>query len=143
MPSSASAATAPPTTSFDAAAAEADIRHAYSTFANVKATDAERQAAVEDTGAPDPQAAANWAAGKAQAANTTFVVDTVQFTSPTTARVDFHILYGSGPSPVIPYEFHGSAILQEGHWRVTKATGCALGQAAGLPCGTATTSTTT
>jgi hypothetical protein len=116
-------------------AAEADIRHAYATFANVNVSDAERSSATEDGEAHTSQADAQWAAGKAQAAYTTFVVDSVRFTGPTSAEVDFHVLYRSGPSPVIPNEVHGGAVLQRGHWRVSKKTGCALSAAAmGQPC---------
>jgi hypothetical protein len=71
---------------------------------------------------------------KGQAANVTFVIDAIRFVSPTVAEVDFRILYLGRPSPVIPGVVHGGAVLQDGRWRVSKATTCALSTAMRIAC---------
>src|SRR5207237_3165451 len=52
----------------------------------------------------------------------------------TTADVDFHIRYGNGPAPVVPDMAPGGAVLQQGKWRVSRATACFLDAKIGDPC---------
>jgi hypothetical protein len=112
----------------DPVAAEAAIRHAYDTWANPNVSEAERAAANEIITDPAEIAFAKEMSdgNLAQAANVRFVVDAIRFTSDVTADVDFHIRYGDGPSPVVPGLVPGGAVLEDGHWRVTHATGCFL-----------------
>jgi len=124
------------TTALDRVAAEAAIREAYATFANPHVTDAERSEANEII--TDPAVLA-WGAEMsakhlAGAEGVSFVVDAIAFTSDTTADVDYHILYGAGPSPVVPNESPGGAVFEDGHWRVTHATGCFLDSMIGERC---------
>jgi hypothetical protein len=115
-------------------AAEAEIRHAYATFANANVTQAERDAAVEGGDQASAERTARWEQFKGQAALASFVIDEIRFVSATEADVDFHVRYGNGPSPVVPDVVHGGAVLRDGHWRVSKATACFLAKAVGNTC---------
>jgi hypothetical protein len=134
--SSTTVVVAAPTTTSEAplAAAEAEIRLAYATFSNVNVTQAERDAAVEDGEQHSAERMTRWEQFKDQAAFASFVIDEIRFVSATQADVDFHIHYGNGPSPVVPNVVHGGAVVQGGHWRVSRATTCALSSAVGTKC---------
>src|SRR5260221_2093530 len=105
-----------PTTPPDVPAAEAAIRHAYDTWANPNVTTAERTAASEVITDPAEIAFAKEMSdgNLAQAAQVRFVVDAIRFSSDTSAEVDFHILYGDGPSPVMPGLLPRGGVPQKG-----------------------------
>ena len=133
--STAPVAVVPPmTTAASKAEAEADIRHAYATFSNVNVTQAERDAAVEDGEITSVERAARWEQFKGQAAFASFVINEIRFVSDTRAEVDFYVRYGNGPSPILPNIVHGGAVVQGGHWRVSRDTTCALSSAVGTKC---------
>ena len=133
--STATAATSTTATSTTATStAEAEIRQAFATFANVNVTSAERDAAVEDGELASTQREARLQQRRSDVAPIAFVVDAIRFVSATEAAVDFHLQYGNGPSPIAPGVIHGKAIVQGGHWRVSKSTTCALATLGGMAC---------
>lgn len=115
-------------------AAEAEIRRAFATFANVNVTQAERDAVVEGGEQDSAERTARWEQFKGQAAFASFAIDEIRFVSATEADVDFHVGYGNAPSPLVPNVVHGGAVLRDGHWRVTKATLCLLATSVGSTC---------
>jgi hypothetical protein len=123
--------TAPGSSTADA---EAEIRLAYANFANAKVTQAERNAAVEDGDKTSPERTARWEQLKGSAAGIAFVVDDVRLVSATRAEVDFHMVSVTAPSAGASSIIHGAAVVQDGHWRVSRATTCALATSAGLTC---------
>ena len=117
---------------FVLAGAEAQIRYAFSMIANTNATQAERDAAMEDGERTSAERAARLEQYRAAASGVVFVVDAIRFVSATDADVDFH-LPGMG-TPSAPTILHGSAVVQGGHWRVSKKTACVLAALVGNTC---------
>jgi hypothetical protein len=115
-------------------AAEDGIRLAFANFANTNVSQAERDAAVEGGERASAERAARWEQFKGQAASASFVIDDIRLVSATEAEVDFRVRWGDRPSPVIPDVVRGSAVLQAGNWRVSKATACKLAAAIGNSC---------
>ena len=128
--------TLPPFTAAEPSTADVEdqIRLAFANFANAKVTQAERNAAVEDGDNISPERAARWEQLKGSAAGVAFVVDDIRLVSATQADVDFHMVSVNAPSAGASKIIHGAAVLQGGHWRVSKTTTCALATSAGLTC---------
>ena len=61
-------------------------------------------------------------------------VDEVQFTDSEHADVVFHVEYNDGPSPYFPDPLHGTAVFQNGTWRLSRQTLCLLAIGAGQGC---------
>jgi hypothetical protein len=60
-------------------------------------------------------------------------VDTVLVTGDT-AAVTFHALYAGGESPANPGEIHGTAVFEDGTWKISRATFCSLSANDGEVC---------
>jgi hypothetical protein len=123
-----------PSTTIDTSAAEADIRHAFAMLANTNVTQAERDAAIEDGEQTSAARAGQFEKYKDQAAQISFVVDEIRITSATMADVDFHLQPKGAVTPNAPNIVHGGAVVQGGHWRVSKKTTCLLAALVGNRC---------
>lgn len=127
---------APTTTTFDEAAARAEIEAAFATFVNDELPTEQNVAVVEDgenlIETYDAVEAAN-----PDAPSVTAKVDSIAFTSSTTADVTYS-LFPVGPEGGQPLvaNLAGGAILIEGKWKVTRATVCDLFALGGTECPT-------
>lgn len=63
-----------------------------------------------------------------------FAVDEVRFIDAEHADVSFRIQWNDGPSPYFPNPMSGSAIYQNGSWRVGGPTLCVLALGSGVSC---------
>ena len=61
-------------------------------------------------------------------------VETVQFLAADRADVTFHVQWQGGPSPYFPDLMSGSALLQNGTWRISGHTLCLLAFGSGQDC---------
>lgn len=105
----------------DPVAAEAQVRAAWEAFFDGSAPPADKLAHLES--AEELSAALAIAAKNPAAAQTSATVSTVSFTSPTTADVTYAL--SSGGTVVLP-QAQGTAVLQDGAWKVSKMTFCQL-----------------
>jgi hypothetical protein len=63
-----------------------------------------------------------------------FAVDSVEFTDADHANVAFRIQWGDGPSPIFPDPLDGTAVFQNGTWRITRTSLCLLAFSMGEGC---------
>lgn len=63
-----------------------------------------------------------------------FHVQTVAFGDAEHATVTYRITWQDGPSPIFPNEMTGSAVFQNGTWRITSRTLCVLAFGVGTDC---------
>jgi hypothetical protein len=128
---------APPTTvaegepPADPDAARAAIDAAFHTAFDAGIPDEQRFAAVED--GPELLAAGRRAAAKfpEAAASISATVHRITFIDPTRAAVNFELLY-EGAMLLGPQD--GEAVFLDGHWKVSRATRCAIIEQAGVSC---------
>ena len=124
-----SSATVRATSPGDTAAATVEIKKTWSDFFGPKLTTTQKADLLEDgasMGASLAQAAKNPAAKV-----TTASVSSVTFSSPTKAAVTYDLTVAGNKALS---GANGEAVLQGGHWKVSKFTYCQL-QKAGSPSG--------
>jgi hypothetical protein len=63
-----------------------------------------------------------------------FAVDSVEFTDTDHANVAFRIQWNDGPSPIFPDPLNGTAVFQNGTWRITRTSLCLLAFSMGEGC---------
>jgi hypothetical protein len=74
-------------------------------------------------------------AARAATDRVTIPVDAVRVTGPTTAYVDFRVLVNNAPAPSFPTPITGTALLENGSWRVAGTLVCLLALGAIQDCG--------
>jgi hypothetical protein len=120
-----SSSSQPQSSSFDQAAAKAEITQAYTTFFNGASTDNElKLQQLED---PEKARAIYTQTAQQNAdllKGTSVAVKDITFTDPGTAQVTFDlILNGNTASPALAGRI-GNAVLVNGKWKITTTTFC-------------------
>lgn len=131
-PESSDAATTtrpPPSAPADAAAAEAEVRAAYEKYfdSNTPQEEAVALAAEIDEILPTLLQAQAVAPG----GHRTVAVTKVAFTGAEAATVTFDILYDGNP---LLFGFVGTAVVEDGVWKISRKTNCDLTALAGFAC---------
>ncbi|MEU9858665.1 hypothetical protein [Streptomyces sp. NPDC047974] len=111
----------------DPAAAKEEITRNWAAFFDAD-TPADERAELLENG-EEMEAVLDAFAGNPQAAMTAAEVTGVAFTSATGADVTYDLLVGG--NPVVPGA-HGTAVLQDGTWKVSVKTLCGLVQLSGV-----------
>lgn len=126
--SSASAASAGASGSVPSSGPEADAAKAFTDFFAGSTNAAAKLALVQD--APAFTQTVNAQSGSGMASSTTATVSSVQLVDPTHAKVDYSILIGGKPALA---NQSGTAVNEDGKWKVSAATFCALLTLEGAP----------
>jgi hypothetical protein len=121
-----------PTRPADVAAAEAEIRQAFSTWLDRAATAEERASVRETLADPGAQARAEaqWKGLDDLFQTMTARIDKISFVDAEHADVDFRFVGAENASIINP----GGAVLQGGRWRVTYSSVCVAGGTFGTGC---------
>ncbi len=118
----------------DPVVAEAAVRYAYQHWILIDLDKHLRASLIEngesnvdaiDSGIHDAQSVIEF--GRIQ-------VETVQFSAADRADVTFHVQWQGGPSPYFPDLMSGTAVMQDGTWRISGHTLCLLAFGAGQDC---------
>lgn len=113
----------------DAAAAEAEVRANFATYFDSETPEADALALAEDV--DEIIETLRQAQGASPGGHRTVAVKSVTFTSETTADVTFDIVLDGN---VLLPDFAGSAVLDEGVWKISRKTNCDLSALAGFSC---------
>jgi hypothetical protein len=126
-PPAATTPTAPPTATVppDLATATAEVERNWERFFNPRTPLAERVALVKD--GKQMEAMVKAFAAHPRYGQVKAVVEEVVFATPTTADVSYTLYLRGRPLPVAL----GNAVLQDGIWKLSAPTFCALAQVAG------------
>ncbi|MCU1386946.1 MAG: hypothetical protein JWL72_284 [Ilumatobacteraceae bacterium] len=120
----------------DPAAAEAAIRYAYSHWILVDLDKTLRGTLVEN-GEQNADNLDNRLHGlRDQIEFSGFDVQSIVFTDTTQADVVFQVTWHGSPSPIFPYPLPGTAIFQNGTWRISGRSLCVLAISFGQGCNT-------
>ena len=112
---------------------DAAIAYAYEHFFDAALGADQRVALIQGGAAMRAFIDRSFAAHAAEAAAGAIVVDRVTARG-TTADVSFHALYQGHESPANPGQLEGTAVLEDGTWRISRTTYCALSANDGEPC---------
>jgi hypothetical protein len=119
----------------NAAAAEIAIRYAFQHWMLVDLNKDIRAKLVERGEVNRDALDAGLKAARAATDPVTIPIDAVRVTGPTTAYVDFRVLVNKAPSPNFPSPITGTALLENGSWRVAGTVVCHLALGAIDNCG--------
>ncbi|MCU1397604.1 MAG: hypothetical protein JWN62_713 [Acidimicrobiales bacterium] len=120
----------------DPAAAEVAIRYAYSHWILVDLDKTLRGTLVEN-GEQNADNLDNRLHGlRDQIAFAGFAVQSIVFDDTTHAEVVFQVQWHDGPSPIFPYPLPGTAVFQNGTWRISGRSLCVLAISFGQGCNT-------
>jgi hypothetical protein len=118
----------------DPAVAEAAVRYAYQHYILVDLDKDLRAVLIENGEANVDGIAEGFEAARGVVHAARVQVNSVTFTSAITADVMFNMRWQDGPSPYFSDEIAGTAMFQNGTWRLTGRTLCVLSFGAGLNC---------
>jgi hypothetical protein len=118
----------------DPAAAEIAVRYAYQHYILVDLDKDLRAILIEGGEGNVEGIAAGFEAARPIAEFARIEVDSVAFTSATTADLVFRMRWQDGPSPYFPDPQPGTAIFQNGTWRISGRSLCVLSFGAGQDC---------
>lgn len=117
----------------DGAAGEVSVAYAYQHFFDPTLTADERAALVQDSAAMRAFMDNAFARHAAEVAAGKIIVDNVTVHG-STADVSFHAQLGSRESPANPGQINGTAVLEDGTWKISRSTFCMLSANDGEPC---------
>ncbi|MCU1396097.1 MAG: hypothetical protein JWM34_4525 [Ilumatobacteraceae bacterium] len=118
----------------DPASAETAVRYAYTHWILVDLDAGLRGRLVEDGEGNAANMDTRMQAIRGTIADARLAVDAVQFADPIHADVVFRVEYAGNQSPYFPNSMIGSAIFQNGTWRITRASLCQLAFSFGQGC---------
>jgi hypothetical protein len=119
----------------NAAGAEVAIRYAFQHWMLVDLDKGLRAQLVERGELHADSLDAGLKAARAATDRVTIPVDAVRVTGPSSAYVDFRVLVNNAPSPSFPTPITGTALLENGSWRVAGTVVCHLSLGAIQNCG--------
>jgi hypothetical protein len=119
----------------DETGAEAAIRYAFQHWMLADLNKDLRAKLVERGEVNSDALDAGLKAARAATERLTIPIDAVRITGPTTAYVDFRMLVNNVPSPNFPTPITGTALLENGSWRVAGTVVCHLALGAIENCG--------
>jgi hypothetical protein len=111
----------------------AGIAYAYAHFFDPKLTADQRLALIQGSAGMRDFISSSFTRHEAEAAAGAVIVDTVAAHG-STADVSFHALLGGAASPANPGQLHGTAVLEDGTWKISRATFCMLSANDGEVC---------
>ena len=118
----------------DPSLAEADVRYAYQHWILIDLDKDLRGRLVENGEVNADRMATTMEANRGLITCARIVVDLVQFTDAEHALVEFDMNCGTTRSSYFPNQLSGSAIYQNGTWRISGATLCLLAFGSGIDC---------
>jgi hypothetical protein len=118
----------------DVAVAEVAVRYAYQHWILVDLDKDLRGRIVENGEQHAELMYTNFTAARDAIGSARIVVDSVAFTDADHADVVFHVMYGSERSPYFPDDLTGTALFQNGSWRITSRSLCLLAFNIGEGC---------
>ena len=118
----------------DPALAEADVRYAYQHWILIDLDKDLRGRLVENGELNADRMATTMEANRGLITCARIVVDLVQFTDAEHALVEFDMNCGTVRSSYFPNQLSGSALYQNGTWRISGATLCLLAFSSGIDC---------
>ena len=113
---------------------EDSIRYAFGHFFDPQLSDDQRLALIQGSGAQRAFILDTFNLHKTEAAGGSIVVDKVTLRSSTTADVSFRAFVNGRVSPANPGELSGTAVLENGTWKISWETFCRLSSHDGAPC---------
>jgi len=118
----------------DPAVAETAVRYAYEHWILVDLDKDLRGRIVENGEQHADLMDTNFKAARNVIGVARVVVDSVAFTDAEHADVGFHVMFGAGRSSVFPDDLDGTALYQNGSWRITSRSLCLLAFNVGEGC---------
>ena len=118
----------------DPSLAETDVRYAYQHWILIDLDKDVRGRLVENGELNADRMAATMEANRGLITCARIVVDLVQFTDAEHALVEFDMNCGTARSSYFPNQLSGSALYQNGTWRISGATLCLLAFGSGIDC---------
>ena len=118
----------------DPVLAETDVRYAYQHWILIDLDKDLRGRLVENGEVNADRMATAMEANRGLISCARIVVDLVQFTDAEHALVEFDMNCGTTRSSYFPNQLSGSALYQNGTWRISSATLCLLALSSGIDC---------
>jgi hypothetical protein len=113
--------------------ADGEITYAYGHFFDPALTADQRAALIEGGEEMRAFIDRSFTMHAGEAAAGAIVVDDITVHG-STAAVSFHALYQGRESPANPGQINGTAVLEDGTWKISRTTYCALSANDGEPC---------
>ncbi len=137
-PSATTPTTTTPVTQTTVAGSTADagaaaISYAYEHFFDPRLPADQRFALIQGSAAMRDWILAVSARHEAEAAAGAIIVDAITVNG-NVANVSFHALYQGRESPANPGQLSGTAVLEDGTWKISRTTYCTLSANDGEPC---------
>lgn len=118
----------------DPALAETDVRYAFQHWILIDLDKDLRGRLVENGEVNADRMATAMEANRGLISCARIAVDLVQFTDAEHALVEFDMNCGTSRSSYFPNQLSGSALYQNGTWRISSATLCLLALSSGIDC---------
>ena len=113
--------------------ADAAITYAYGHFFDPALTSDERAALIQGSAGMRDFIDSSFTRHEGEAAAGAVIADHITVNG-ATADVSFHALYGGHESPANPGQLSGTAVLEDGAWKISRATFCMLSAGDGEVC---------
>ena len=113
--------------------ADAAITYAYGHFFDPALTSDERATLIQGSAGMRDFIDSSFTRHEGEAAAGAVIADHIAVNG-ATADVSFHALYGGHESPANPGQLRGTAVLEDGAWKISRATFCMLSAGDGEVC---------